>query len=47
MKMIWPTISIEEKIKMATLTPILSIKIPPKKGKIIFGKEYTEYNKLN
>lgn len=27
------------------LMPILSRKIPPNKGKIIFGNEYTVYNK--
>lgn len=34
-------------MKMLTLTPILSINIPPKNGNIILGAEYIEYNILN
>ena len=32
--------------KLPTLTPSLSIKIPPNNGRIIFGKEYTLYKRL-
>lgn len=44
---IYPTITTVENISMANLAPNLSINSPPKNGKIIFGKEYTVYNKLN
>lgn len=40
----YPTIKITEKIKHPFLTPNLSIKKPPNRGKIILGKEYMEYN---
>ena len=42
-----PIKTMVEKIIIADLAPTLSIKIPPKNGKIIFGSEQTVYNKLN
>lgn len=44
---LYPNIKIDENMKMLTLTPILSINIPPKNGNIILGAEYIEYNILN
>lgn len=37
-----PKIRIDENINILILTPILSIRMPPKNGKMIFGAEYIE-----
>ena len=39
LKTAWPTVTSTEDTKITALTPNLSIKIPPSKGKIILGKE--------
>ena len=44
---VYPSISIVENANIETLTPNLSMMIPPKKGRTIFGIEYIEYSILN
>jgi hypothetical protein len=43
---VYPAIRRAENKKIPNLAPTLSTKNPPINGSIIFGKEYTEYNKL-
>jgi hypothetical protein len=38
----YPKISTVEKTNIEKRTPIRSISIPPKNGRIMFGSEYTE-----